>query len=524
MAFTFTCPQCQTKLRTAAAVPSGKTIQCPKCKTVFTAGAAEDEDTPAPRRPVAQAPTSPKRFANDDDDDRPRSRRRDDDGDDDEPRARRRSRAQDDYGGADDEREEDYGEPRKRKKKKKSGNKALFLTLMALLGLAVIGGGIFLLITLLGGGGGAVDKEMLAFAPADSKFIAGADVEDLLKQEKIKPHIDRLIQAAQAQPFRQDLQQIGLTENDFAKVMVAGAEPIAMDKGAGVFIVKLKEGKSIDRDKLKTVLKATEVQKDGKAYYKAKDFCLYMPTDKMAVLTPTEAGMAKVLGMDGKTVAISGPLKDMVDKAGGAQVWMALAQEGLGRQFGGGGMGAFGPMGGAKNMVDVTSGLKGVGVWGGASGEKLEINISLYCSSSDVASKAASSGSTELREARRNVDDIGKIGAFMGNDVGTLIKDVINSGDISSSGEQLVMSFKVSIDPIVNLINNKGAGIPGFGGMGAFGGPGPNLGAGNAPGAPKRGAKNVNPFGPGKAPPPKPPAGGPQVVPAPGPGGGIVLP
>jgi hypothetical protein len=526
MAFTFTCPQCQTKLRTAAAVPAGKTIQCPKCKTVFSAGAAEDEEAAAaPRRPAAQAPASPKRFADDDDDDRPRSRRRDDDDYDDEPRARRRSRAQDDYDDADGEREEDYGEPRKRKKKKKSGNKALFLTLMALLGLAVIGGGIFLVVSLLGRGG-AVDKEMLAFAPADSKIVGGIDVEDILKQDKLKDPINKLMQTAQGNAMTAGMQQMGLSQNDFSKLLWAGTNTDALDKTDGVVVVKFKEPKPDLRDKLKTAAKASEVQKDGKTYYKAKDFCVYLPNDKMAVVTTKETGMAKVLAADGTTVAISGPVKDLVDKAGGAQVWFAMADDKFARDFGAGFAAAprMGGMAGGpgQDMGDVAKGLKGLAFWGGVNGDKISVNFSAY-TTSDAASKAASSLSSQLREMRPHSDDMGKMMVFMGNDIATLFKEVVDSGDVSSSGEQLIFSCKVSVDPIVNLINKGGAGLP-FPGMGGFGGPGPNLGAGNAPGAPKRGAKNANPFGPGKAPPPKPPAGGPQVVPAPGPGGGIVLP
>jgi hypothetical protein len=246
----------------------------------------------------------------------------------------------------------------------------------------------------------------------------------------------------------------------------------------------------------------------------------------MAVVTTKETGMAKVLASDGTTIAISGPIKDLVDRAGGAQVWLTIADDKFARDFGAGfGAGArFGgmPGGPGQDAADVMKGLKGGAVWGGVNGDKISLNFSAY-TTSDAASKAASSLSSQLREMRAHSDDMGKVMAFMGNEIGTLFKELIDSSDVSSSGEQFIFSCKLSIDPIISLVNKGGAGLP-FPGMGGFGGPGPNLGGGNPLAPPKRGAKNANPFGPGKAAQPKAPPGGPQVVPAPGPGGGIVLP
>ena len=123
MAFSFTCPECRSKLKTATAIPAGKTVQCPKCKKVFTMpeDAAED-DAPAPARASAartparnaDAEEAPRKRGSDfdfgDEDEAPRSRRkaRDDDeeeaprarksrGDEDEaPRSRRKTRDEED--------------------------------------------------------------------------------------------------------------------------------------------------------------------------------------------------------------------------------------------------------------------------------------------------------------------------------------------------------------------------------------------------------------------------------------------
>jgi hypothetical protein len=81
-----TCPACDKKLQ----VPEdffGKTVQCPECKHMFTAGPAPSADAPQPQpAPVWEKPPPRSRERDDDDDDRPRKRRSEDD--DDAPRRR----------------------------------------------------------------------------------------------------------------------------------------------------------------------------------------------------------------------------------------------------------------------------------------------------------------------------------------------------------------------------------------------------------------------------------------------------
>jgi len=490
MAFTFVCPQCQTKLRTAAPVPTGKAIQCPKCKSVFSAGAAEEEEAAAaPRHPTAKAPASRKRYR--DDDDPPRSRHDDDDYDD-EPRARHRSRAEDDYDDADDEREEDYGEPRKRKKKKKSGNKALFLTLMALLGLAVIGGGIFLLISLLGGS--SADNEVLAFAPADSKFVAVANLGTLMENEKLKGPIGQLLQNPQVGEFRGILQQAGLSENDFSKVMFCGSN---LNPGFGqvpdiIAVVLLKKDKLFDREKLKSTAKAQEVQKDGKSYLKAKEFSLYLPSDKLAVVASSEAALAKVINKNDNEVVITGPLRELVDKSNGSTLWGAVSTEEFAKNLGAGKAAIPGGMG------NTLAASKAIGLWCDIGSNSMSLSVAILCGNAEDASKGVDA-------------------------INALIKMIGEKGSARSSGNMLIVSGSGSIDEAVQGFQ-QGLAMGGAFGKNPFGGLGgaPKIGGGNQ-GPPKKG--RGNPFGgPGKANQPQPPAGGPQVVPAPGPGGGIVLP
>jgi hypothetical protein len=119
MAFSITCPKCSAKLKTAAAIPLGRSVQCPKCKTSFAVSkdnmeevadgkplAASTSGKPAPAKPApvatATKPAPARSSRDEDDDERPsrrgletngpaKSRKRDDDDEDERPRSRKRN-------------------------------------------------------------------------------------------------------------------------------------------------------------------------------------------------------------------------------------------------------------------------------------------------------------------------------------------------------------------------------------------------------------------------------------------------
>lgn len=201
----FTCPKCKKVLRTGNTLPAGKKVKCPGCATIFTVPAQpveEDLDTgiqsktspAAPKRKTAPPPPPP--DDDDEDDHRPRKRRRpepvDEDDEDEAPRKARKRRDDDDD--VEDEDEDDRPRRRKSKKKKAGSNLALIL------GLA--GGGLVLVIVLLtgfvwpgffisgGGVGGAGD--LLAFVPAQSDFVAGANLTALRSRPGTLQEIEQL--------------------------------------------------------------------------------------------------------------------------------------------------------------------------------------------------------------------------------------------------------------------------------------------------------------------------------------------
>ena len=116
MPFSITCPSCSAKLKTATAIPIGRSVQCPKCKESFAVSAknmveVEDSKFLPPNSGAAKAAAAPVKKAtaaadsrinslddapprksrrDEDEDVRPRCKRRDDEDEDDRPRGRNR--------------------------------------------------------------------------------------------------------------------------------------------------------------------------------------------------------------------------------------------------------------------------------------------------------------------------------------------------------------------------------------------------------------------------------------------------
>src|SRR4051794_34381642 len=87
----------------------------------------------------------------------------------------------------DDTRHDDFDRPRKKRK----GGSGTAIALICL-GLLLVGGLIFALIYFLGGNN--LDSEMLAYLPAETNVIVGVDVEELMKNEKVKNSVMGMLQ------------------------------------------------------------------------------------------------------------------------------------------------------------------------------------------------------------------------------------------------------------------------------------------------------------------------------------------
>ena len=181
----FSCPECNSVLRSSKPVAAGKMIRCPKCDLVFApqVDEVEGEEEEELARPARQ-PARASRYDDDED--------RDYDDEDDRPRRKKKKFA---------------------KKKKRSNSNVLVM--------AIVGGGVLLFLLAVGGVLGFVDipgaewtgflrsyankgpgdEELLAYVPADSDYVLSIDFAELVK---MAPGLDQAVQAgfAECRPKR----------------------------------------------------------------------------------------------------------------------------------------------------------------------------------------------------------------------------------------------------------------------------------------------------------------------------------
>jgi hypothetical protein len=528
MSFNFECTACGTRLKTATQPPAGKKVPCPKCNaTIVIPAHSLDDPSSNPPPPLQTSPTGNRRGDSRDEDEendrlsfrlRPRNqaertknmtdRSTEDDeeedrlsfrlnrrqtpmtvnmsekprSEDEDPpasfpqRSKRKEddelsrRARDDFDDRGDD--DDFDRPRRRRRQPK-GNKVLPFLVLGIGALIIAG---VLAAFLLFGGSTKADAEMLAFVPEGTNAMGGIDVEDVLNQDRIKRVVDMALNNPDGQKVNQFLQGFGLKKEDLSKVMVAVNLPanIAVqepnpDQMDITFIVKLKSG-TFDGNKIKQTLRATEVQKDGKTYYKTAEGSCYIPSEKIAVFCKQESTIAKLIAKNGKDAELSPDLKSLVDKHGGDQIWVSLADakllSSLMNQPGIlGGMPLGGGMGGAAELKNA----KGLAFSGGLKGDDLKMAFSLSCQNSSTSAKLVTDSRQQMKQVREALKAFGGMGGPKGNQM-DIVTDILDSVDFDSDGDLFSTSMKMDIAKLEKLAGG-GMGNP-FAGMNPFGGGG----------------------------------------------------
>jgi hypothetical protein len=408
--------------------------------------ADDDNDRPRSKRhdeDEDQKPRARKQMPLNDDDDEehdappPRKRRVDDD-DDDRPRARKRSNDDDD---GDDR-------PRKKpKKKKKKSNVGVMIALSVggLLALAGVAYGLYLLL-----GGSSYDTEMMAFLPADTNYLIGIEVEDLMHNEKAKSFLKKA-QQSEADKFA-ELKKAGIGEDDISRILIGSK----VGKGNGnaslssVVVIRLK--KSVTPDKVAKGMGATEQKKNDKTYYKSSKAgdqeCMYFPSDTVIVITPNEKIMEPVLASSNK-VLISQEVQDFAKKMSGGQIWMAMVNPEIGSSMGD-------PSKELKTPPEVASALKsarGIGGYANIESDKLSLGLGVLCSDSDAPSKAADPLEKNLKSETGMISTLkGMVGLFL-PELKPILDDVQKSAQVSSSGNVLELTASINMTNIEPLVN-----------------------------------------------------------------------
>jgi hypothetical protein len=458
MPYVVACPNCPARLKSQQAVPAGRTITCPQCKSSFTLAEpaklvsegsmvlpnGPTKPTDSTRRPdrVADLPDvvdgagfefddnpKPKKARRDDDyDDRPKAkrsraddddfedrpkskkaRRADDDDFEDRPKSKKRRDDDDDFADArpkskrnrdddfdDRDRDDDFDDrdEDQPRKKRKKGNNKVLL-------LALIGGaGAFVLLGVL----------LLILNLAGVFTLGGGVSSEMLAWAPSDSQVVMFVDHEQVNKFGKDapfgreadLAKFGLIQNDVSSQLAAGRSNKGGDHDVTVFKLKV----SADKQKISEKIGGVESSANGKTYFKGRTHAAYFPSDKLVIITNSDSVMISLLQKDNK-VTITEDLKTATGKGKGI-VWMAAtgtaAEESdflammsnLGNAFGG--KGGFGPKVAPPKTKMFTMSMN-------ASGSTMDVSVESTYDSTDAAKRVADGMQKMIDESKLKEKD-----------------------------------------------------------------------------------------------------------------------
>jgi phage FluMu protein Com len=281
MSNTFSCPECNKVLKTAAPVPTGKKIKCPNCQAIFAVtgnGAPSSAVTEARKLPPKASAPAPvaeelppepgprrgKSRVDDDDDDRTARKPRYRDEEDEERPARiARARGRDEEEDRGDDEDEDERAVRRKKKRKKSGSGGLLVGLLVgiplvLVLVGVLIGGFVWPGFFLGPRRGTGQENLMAYLPANSPIVLGVDLSSLGAKER--SNLDFIINNPMAFQLGQVPQGALQALRDSQKWVVA------IDPASKQITCAILMRKPMDVDKIKRSFAAQDLP--GKSIYR----------------------------------------------------------------------------------------------------------------------------------------------------------------------------------------------------------------------------------------------------------------
>ena len=536
MAFTFSCPHCRATLRTAAAIPAGRKVQCPKCNLAFAVspGGGSGTAPSAPAADPAPSPGRPRSVAEALSAMSPARRRQEQDYDDytDEGAAaptRRGGGGDFDFDDAAGEDEPRPKKPRKKKKKKKSGSPAFTLAMIGL-SILLIGGAVAAAFFLLGGR--EADGELLAYIPANPTVVAGMNVKELREHAFLKEQFGKLQQIGFQDMGAAHL--AGKSKGDFwndmdRMVWALQEDPNAF--GGMSFTFAGRANKRLILDDINTLPGGREMTIAGKECCSAQmgpmTVTMFLPSSRVGVGTTLQgAALEELVRKDSGSAGLSKDLLDLVNKIGGADIWAVVPMSAIRK---GGNLNLPPGMNNDPNLAAVGKAFapaKAVALWADFRSDSVQINVGLHCDNPGTASEVVSAAESAVAKVRDETN--GKLPPvpIPLPGVADLAQQGLDSLSISSDGDLAVASVELRLDTLRTVIGGAQNFIPG--GIGSpppgIGGPPPGLGAG---GQDDEGPGGANPrFRPGPPPgipgrPPGIPMGPGNVNPFPGgrPGG-----
>ncbi len=498
MPFSITCPLCWATLKTKAAIPSGRSVECPKCKkrfdvtpeNMFEAGPVKltasdppparktsDRDNPS-RGHNAPAVGNNRRGDNPRHDQAPMSL---DDAnqklrprhpmplDDENPKPRpRRPMPLDD----DDDNE---FRPRETSKKQSLGVIAA-ICLIALVGLS--GAGYLVYSRLIGradtnktGPSAGVETDHLmsmAFLPAETNVLGYIDVEGLMNNDKFKGLVKQFAQTGGYNEFADKLKEAGLTEDDVSSIVAGGkmeleSKPSPGKKEDQLFVFVFRFKRSVDKGKITKAMEVTEQKSNDKTFYKSvkpdNHLFVFFPSDSSMVLAPSEKQIDSITANSGK-LAISDEMQALAKNFDKGQFWFcfsrALVEDKLkeANDFKAGIPGV--PADAAVDLLEAVKSMRGAGGYVKLEGEKLTFGLGLLCSDSTVASKATQALEKFVKTDSNNNSPLKMMSALVPPELKNVVNDVLQSINVSSSDALMELSASMAVSNLQPLMKMMG--------------------------------------------------------------------
>jgi hypothetical protein len=457
----FTCPECQSTLKSPNAIALGTKIKCPRCEAIFPFqedSDSADAETPRPRAKAVRPPSVPQEFAEYDD------------GDDDE----------DTIG----ESASDAKRPRSKNRKKKSSQNVLVLALGI--------GGLSLLL-----GGGAVAAfvwpgflksgpnwdEPLAFVPANNKLLLSVNVDTLIDRLGVGPHVEQALKTTVSGDLNlADMKKdTGLEFRELFSQVVIASNQLAQGQpnpnAKAVIVIKSKV--PFDSKKLVAFFKVTEPPEklNGKKYYKktnrGETVALFFPSNRLVVITNyLDKDLELLLGADGATTVLPPDIRTMVDSYRQNEIWAVVPADASVKQTLRQGPTGFVPGGGGGQQPDASAAafdqVKAGGFGVGLENNQVKLNWSLLCDNP--------AGAGQVVEAMKKQFDLYTKGLFkvMLNQimsswpppVKALVDDLIKNTRFTSQANLAQASAEVSVQSVRNaLAQVEQMGLAGAGGV-----------------------------------------------------------
>ena len=338
--------------------------------------------------------------------------------------------------------------------RKKSGNGPILVLIG--LGVLLIGGLIFALIYFFAGKNN-LDSEMLAYVPADSNILMGVEVEALLKNDKIKS----LLSTAMGKTFLAKLNEAGLSENDFSRILLGGNSNV---KSAGNFgglhdgskdanaAIVIRTKKSFDKPKLIQATNLKEITKNGKTCYEGENAeKVFFPSDTLIVLALSEKTLDEITRRDGGKAAVSDDMQELGTKMSKGHLWFAFGKSFFGDELKS--VEKAGAGDAPADFIDAVKGMRALGAYLKIDGDTVSFGGGILCADSTAAAKGADA-------LQKKIDELSKkdFQKEMGlqPEVSAFISDLQKSSKSDSSGALLEVSSQFSATNLENIFKSSG--------------------------------------------------------------------